>query len=217
LLDVDQPLVLPANQKVRFLVTANDVIHAWWVPAFAVKRDAMPGYVHEAWATINHPGVYRGQCAELCGMHHGYMPIVVNVLPRIEFDAWMKQKQDEQAKLKAAANMRLTKDELMDKGKKAYETTCAACHQANGVGMPAANIPALKGSKIAIGPLADHLHIVLHGKAGTAMQAFGAQLDDVTIAAIITYERNAWDNDKLDTKYPTVVQPADVIAARQDK
>lgn len=209
LLEVDQPLVLPVGAKVRFLVTAADVIHSWWVPAFAVKRDAIPGFVNEAWTRVEKPGIYRGQCTELCGKDHGFMPVVVEVKSRADYDAWLGERKAEAAALKELTSKQWTLDELVARGDKVYHTTCVACHQAEGQGLPPM-FPALKGSKIATGPIADHLNIVVHGKAGTAMAAFGKQLSEVDIAAVVTYERNAWGNNKGD-----MATPADVLALKQ--
>ncbi len=156
LLEVDQPLVLPVGAKVRFLVTAADVIHSWWVPAFAVKRDAIPGFVNEAWTRIEKPGIYRGQCAELCGKDHGFMPIVVEVKSKADYDTWLGERKAEAAKLKELTSKEWTLDELVARGDKVYHTTCVACHQAEGQGLPPM-FPALKGSTIATGPSEDHL------------------------------------------------------------
>lgn len=209
LLEVDQPLVLPVGAKVRFLVTAADVIHSWWVPAFAVKRDAIPGFVNEAWTRIDEPGLYRGQCTELCGKDHGFMPVVVEVKPRADYDAWLADRKAEAAKLEELTSRQWTLQELVERGDKVYHTACVACHQPQGQGLPPM-FPALKGSKIATGPKEAHLDIVFHGKPGTAMAAFGRQLSEVDIAAVVTYERNAWGNDKGD-----MVTPADVLALKQ--
>jgi cytochrome c oxidase subunit 2 len=208
LVEVDNPLVIPAGKKVRFVITANDVLHSWWVPAFGWKQDAIPGFINENWTKVDEPGIYRGQCAELCGRNHGFMPVVVEVKPEAEFNAWMEQQKLAMAEAASSSDRTFSKDELMDKGAQVYNAACAACHQANGQGLPPA-FPALIGSAIVKGPVADHLRIVVHGKAGTAMQAFGAQLNDADIAAVITYERNSWGNDTGD-----LVQPADVKAAR---
>ncbi len=209
LLNVDQDLVLPVNKRVRFLITSNDVIHSWWVPAFGVKKDAIPGYVNETWAEIQQPGVYRGQCAELCGKDHAFMPIVVHAVSDQEFKTWLAKKQTEAvaAAAEAASNKTWSKDELMARGDKIFHGTCAACHGANGQG--GGPFPALAGSKIATGPVAGHLDIVIHGKQGTAMAAFGTQFNDLELASVITYERNAFGNNTGD-----LVQPADVKAAR---
>ena len=209
LLEVDQPLVLPVGAKVRFLVTAADVIHSWWMPAFAVKRDAIPGFVNEAWTRVEKPGIYRGQCTELCGKDHGFMPIVVEVKSRPDFDAWLAERKAESLKLKELTSKEWTLQELVERGDKVYHTTCVACHQAEGQGLPPM-FPALKGSKIATGPIAEHLNIVVNGKPGTAMAAFGKQLSEVDIAAVVTYERNAWGNNKGD-----MVSPKDVLALKQ--
>jgi cytochrome c oxidase subunit 2 len=209
LLDVDNPVVLPVNKRIRILTTANDVIHAWWVPDLAVKRDAIPGYINESWTQIKEPGTYRGQCAELCGKDHGFMPIVVKAVPEEEYKQWVAAKQAEKASAEAAAGKTYGMDELMAHGEKVYNTACASCHMPTGDGIP--NVfPALKGSKIAAGPVADHLNIVVHGsKKNPAMAAYGPQMNDLDLAAVITYERNAWGNNTGD-----VVQPADVKAAR---
>lgn len=214
LLEVDRPLVIPTGKKVRFLMTSDDVIHSWWVPAFAVKKDANPGFINEAWTQVDQPGTYRGQCAELCGKDHGFMPIVVVAKTPEEFDSWIQAEGERLAKLKAAEqellSMQMTMSEAMTMGEKVYQGYCAACHQPTGTGLPGV-FPALKGSKMATDPgqKVDHLNIVLNGKAGTAMQAFGKQLSLQEIAAVITYERNAWDNNTGD-----LVQAADVQAAK---
>lgn len=211
LLEVDEPLVVPINTKVRFLITSADVIHAWWVPALAVKKDAMPGFVNESWTRIEEPGIYRGQCAELCGKDHGFMPIVVEAKTQADFDAWLADKAAQSAKLKELTSKEWTMEELLEHGEKAYQTTCVACHQITGEGLPPM-FPALKGSKIATGPVAGHLNIVVNGKPGTAMAAFGKQLSEVDIAAIITYERNAWGN-----KVGDMVTPKDVLTFKQSQ
>ncbi|MFJ4144868.1 cytochrome c oxidase subunit II [Pseudomonas sp. NPDC089734] len=209
LLEVDQPLVLPVGEKIRFLVTGADVIHSWWVPAFAVKRDAIPGFVHEAWTRIEKPGIYRGQCTELCGKDHGFMPIVVEAKSPADYATWLAGRKEESARLKALTSKDWTREELIAQGDKVYHTVCVACHQAEGQGMPPL-FPALKGSPVATGPIEGHLNIVFHGKPGTAMAAFGKQLSEVDIAAVVTYERNAWGNDKGD-----MVSPRDVLALKQ--
>lgn len=202
LLDVDEPLYLPVNKKVRFLVTGNDVIHSWWVPELAVKRDAIPGFVNEAQARPIKTGIYRGQCAELCGRDHGFMPIVVNVVSQDEYDAWLGKKKAEATELKALMAKEFTLAELVERGKGVYDRTCVACHGANGeggVGKPIAK------SAIATGDIKTHLGIVINGKAGTAMQAFGGQLNEVDLAAVVTYERNAFGNNMGDSAQPVDV------------
>jgi cytochrome c oxidase subunit 2 len=207
LLDVDKPIVIPVGKKVRFLATANDVIHSWWVPALGMKRDAIPGYINEFWARIEEPGVYRGQCAELCGKDHGFMPIVVKAVSDSEYQNWVKEQKLAMAEAAAGSDKTWTKDDLMKRGEQVYNASCAACHQPTGTGIPGV-FPGLVNSKITTGPAADHINIVVNGKAGTAMQAFGQQLNDADLAAVITYERNSWGNTA------SVVQPADVKAAR---
>ena len=202
LLEVDEPMVLPTNTKVRFLVTANDVIHSWWVPQLAVKRDAIPGFINEAWTRTSEPGVYRGQCAELCGKDHGFMPIVVNVVSKEDYTQWLGKKQTETAEIKQLMAQSFTLDELMERGKGVYDKSCLACHGANGeggVGLPIA------GSPVATGDLQQHLNVGVNGVPGTAMQAFGGQLNDVDMAAVVTYQRNAFGNNMGD-----LVQPIDV-------
>jgi cytochrome c oxidase subunit 2 len=208
--EVTEPLVIPVGKKVRLLMTAADVIHSWWVPALAVKRDAIPGFVNETWARVDKPGIYRGRCAELCGKDHAFMPIVVNAVPEAEFNAWLAKKQSETTAMRALTEKTFTQDELMAKGEAVYGRSCASCHGAAGEGI-AGVFPGLKGSKIALGPVADHLNIVVNGKSGTAMQAFGAQLSEVDLAAVITYERNAWGNKSEDN----IVQPVDVFKLKK--
>ena len=210
LLEVDRPLVIPTGQKVRFLITSDDVIHSWWVPEFAVKKDANPGFINEAWTRVNEPGIYRGQCAELCGKDHGFMPIVVIAKEPADFQVWVEEQEElarlakeEEQKLLA---MNMSYDELMAVGEKAYVTNCAACHQVNGEGIPGV-FPALKGSKIALEDMDAHIDVVVNGVPGTGMQAYGKQLGLKDLAAIITYERNAWGNDTGD-----VVQASQVYA-----
>ena len=204
LLNVDNPIVVPVNKKVRLLITANDVIHAWWVPALGVKRDAIPGFVNESWFKAEKEGVYRGQCAELCGKDHGFMPIVVKVVSEADYKSWVSSKKKELASASAGDTKTYTKDELLKRGKEVYDASCAACHGATGAGIPGV-FPAMAGSKIATGDKAAHIDIVVHGKSGTAMQAFGPQLSKADIAAVITYERNAFGNNTGD-----VIQPSEI-------
>ncbi|ROT94503.1 cytochrome c oxidase subunit II [Marinobacter sp. R17] len=211
LLQVDEPLVLPVGKKIRFLVTSNDVIHSWWVPALGVKKDAIPGYINETWAKIDEPGIYRGQCTELCGTNHGFMPIVVKAVPEDEYQGWVQDQVAQAEKLRELTSKDWTKDELIARGEEAYNTTCAACHQPDGSGAPP-TFPALKGSPVATGPMEKHLHTVVFGVQGTAMQAFGKQLSEVDLAAIITYERNAWGNNTGD-----MVTPKQVLDFKQSQ
>ncbi|KJG36700.1 cytochrome B559 subunit alpha [Photobacterium angustum] len=214
LLEVDYPLVLPVGKKVRFLITSQDVIHSWWVPAFAVKKDANPGFINEAWTQIDKPGIYRGQCAELCGKDHGFMPIVVIAKPQAEYDDWLQQTKITQRKAREEEqrllDMQMSLDELMALGEKTYTARCAMCHQENGEGIPGA-FPALAGEGVSIDPKSklEHISVVVHGKAGTAMQAFGPQLSLKELAAVITYERNAWGNNTGES-----VQAAEVQAIK---
>jgi cytochrome c oxidase subunit 2 len=207
LLEVDNHLVIPINKKVRFLFTAQDVIHSWWVPELAVKKDAIPGFINESWAKVETPGIYRGQCTELCGQGHGYMPIVVEAVSEEDYQAWLITQQ--QAQISANQVSELSFDELMTQGKTSYDKNCAACHQVSGLGIPPV-FPALKGSAIALGDIKGHVDIVINGKAGTSMAAFGEQLTPTEIAAIVTYERNAWDNNKGDS-----IQPAEIVSFKQ--
>jgi len=221
LLNVDKPLVVPIHKKIRFLVTSNDVIHSWWVPALGIKRDAIPGFIHESWARINKPGVYRGQCAELCGRGHAFMPIVVVAKTQKAYQQWLADHKQTEAEKRQKRKQQLAKEwtrkELVKRGKKVYSQNCAVCHQPDGKGQPPA-FPALKGSSVTIGSKDKHIDTVLNGVSGTAMQAFGPQLNDVEIAAVVTYERNAWGNDNQD-KYGKqaggVVQPKTVKQMRE--
>ncbi|WP_081467388.1 cytochrome c oxidase subunit II [Vibrio scophthalmi] len=210
LLEVDNPLVLPINRKIRFLMTSDDVIHSWWVPDFAVKKDTIPGFINEAWTRIDKPGVYRGQCAELCGRAHGFMPIVVHAMEEDDYDAWLADQKVQLALAKEQAAQALgsvlTLEALMLEGEQIYVERCAVCHQANGEGIPGA-FPAIKGSAVATGDLDAHISTIVNGVAGTAMQSFSNQLTEQEIAAVITYQRNGFENNTGD-----VVQAADINA-----
>jgi cytochrome c oxidase subunit 2 len=209
--EVDNDLVLPVGKKVRILLTANDVIHAWWVPQLGVKKDAIPGYINEMWTRIDEPGVYRGQCAELCGQGHGFMPIVVKAVTEQEFKIWASKAKSAQLAQAAASTKTYSKAELMAHGKKTFATVCGACHGANGVSAAPAVFPSMKGSKVANGPLSHHIDIVMNGKTGTAMQAFKNQMSDLDIAAVVTYERSAFGNNGGNGD---VVQPKQIKALR---
>jgi cytochrome c oxidase subunit 2 len=208
LLEVDNPIVVPINKKIRFLLTSNDVIHAWWVPELGVKQDAIPGFINDTWAEITVPGEYRGQCAELCGKDHGFMPIVIVAKTESEYATWVADQKAGALATAATAAHEWTKEDLMVKGQEVYDKFCTACHQQNGEGLPGV-FPAITGSSIATGPVAEHVNIVMNGKSSTAMQAFNDQLDDVSLAAVITYERNAFGNNTGD-----VVQPSEIKAER---
>ena len=226
LLEVDRPLVVPVGAKVRLLLTSNDVIHSWWVPALGGKKDAIPGFVNEFWFEADDPGIYRGQCAELCGRDHAYMPVVVRVVPEAEFSQWLAQNSagepaapqagaggnDEPVAPQAAesgAEAKWTLGQAMAEGESLYVSNCSACHQVNGRGLAAAGFPPLAGSPVATGPAPEHIRIAVHGRPGTAMTAFGPQLTDEQLAAIVTYQRNAWGNGTGD-----LIDPADVAAER---
>ncbi|WP_075186389.1 cytochrome c oxidase subunit II [Teredinibacter haidensis] len=209
LLDVDEPVIIPIKKKVRFLVTAADVIHSWWVPALAVKRDAIPGYVNESWTYVDEPGTYVGQCAELCGKDHGFMPIVVKAVPQAEYEAWAAKKREAALAIAEAAKQVMTFEQLYAQGEEVYNARCAACHQGNGQGIPG-SFPAIAGSAIATGDLGGHLDVVLNGVNGTAMQAFAEQLSPVEGAAVITFQRNAFGNNMGDS-----VQPIDIVNFKQ--
>ena len=178
------------------------------VPELAVKKDAIPGFVNDMWAQVESPGIYRGQCAELCGKDHGFMPITVIAKEQADYDAWVSEQQAAAKKAAEEANSVMDMDQLMARGKKVYDTNCAACHGATGAGVPGV-FPAMTGSPITTGPIEPHIDIIIHGKAGTAMQAFGSQLNDADIAAVVTYERNGLGNSVGD-----MAQPADIKVRR---
>ena len=207
LLEVDNPMVVPVGKKVKVLLTAADVIHSWWVPEIAVKRDAIPGFINEAWTRVLQEGVYRGQCTELCGAYHGFMPVVVHAVSRDEFDGWMAAKQGAAAADAALAAQELSFDELYARGEDVYNASCLACHGAKGEGGLG---NAIAGSAIATGGLDAHLNVIVNGVAGSAMQAFGAQLSEVDVAAVTTYQRNAFGNNTGD-----VVQASDVVSYKE--
>ncbi len=206
--EVDNELVVPVGKKIRFLHTAADVIHAWWVPDLALKKDAIPGFINENWTLINEPGVYRGKCAELCGRDHGFMPIVVRAVEQDEFDAWLAEQKGEGAELvvaesatgdeAVAAPVEQSMDELMARGSEVYAQQCVACHQAKGQGIPPV-FPAITGSPVATGPVETHIDTVLNGKPGTAMTGFKGRLSDADIAAVITFQRNGLGNSVGDS------------------
>jgi cytochrome c oxidase subunit 2 len=213
LLDVDQAMVVPTGKKVRVLITAGDVIHSWWVPAFGVKQDAIPGFVRDSWFKADTPGIYRGQCAELCGKEHGFMPIVVEVKTPEAYAEWLEVQKKKSAMSAEDPNKVWDLKDLVARGEKVYTANCVACHQANGKGVPPA-FPPLDGAKIVLGPVAAHLDVVLNGvvKNGqaTTMVPWKNTLSNADIAAVVTYERNAWGNHAGDA-----VQPSQVAAARK--
>ena len=207
--EVTEPLVIPTGKKVRFLITGNDVIHSWWVPDFGVKRDAVPGLFTAAWAKTDQPGTYVGECTELCGIGHAFMPVVVEVKEEADYNEWLAGKKAEAAEYASTIGKEWTFDELMVRGEEVYERSCAACHQSDGNGIPGV-FPALKDSPIALGAKEGHIAVLIDGVAGTSMQSFADQLSDVDIAAVVHYERNAWGNDVGD-----VTQPIDVLNYKQ--
>lgn len=217
LLDVDNPVVLPVGKKVRVLLTSTDVIHTWWVPQFGVKRDAIPGFLRETWLKVDQPGTYRGQCAELCGKGHGFMPVVVEAVPEADYLAWVEKRKTLAQAAADAGDRTWSKDELMAQGKAVYEKICATCHQPDGRGLPGA-FPAIAGSRVVNTPLFgaegrplkdSHVDRVMNGKPGTAMQSFKTTLNDVDIASVITFQRNSFGNQMGD-----MVQPAQIKALR---
>jgi len=213
LIEVDNPVVVPTGKKVRIITTANDVIHAWWVPALGIKQDAIPGFVRDTWFTADNPGTYRGQCAELCGKDHGFMPIVVEAVAPEKYAAWVAEQKKTMVARVEDPGKAWTLDELKARGEKVYAQHCVACHQPTGMGLPG-TFPALSGSKVVTGSKEGQINTVLNGvvKDGkpTAMVAFGKQLSDTELAAVITYTRNSWAKKSGD-----VVTPADVKAERK--
>ena len=223
--DVDHPMVVPVGAKVRLLITSADVIHSWWVPDIGGKKDAIPGFVNEMWFQAEEPGIYRGQCAELCGRDHAFMPVVVEVLTTDAYAAWVTDNRVDQDVVEVvvveeavavalieedavAVAVEWSMETAMSSGESLYGIHCVACHQANGQGLPPA-FPSLVGGAIVTGDVSEHIATVVSGRPGTAMVAFGAQLSNEEIAAIITYERNAWGTESGD-----LVAPADIAAAR---
>lgn len=208
--EVDNPLVVPVNRKIRIITTAADVVHSWYVPAFGVKQDAIPGFTRDTWFKADRVGTFRGFCTELCGKEHAFMPVVVEVLSDADYATWVDNQKKKMAAAADDPNKTYTMAELQARGLAVYTQNCAVCHQASGKGGGA--FPALDGDSVVKGPVADHIDVVLHGKqeAGKpAMPNWDKSLNDVEIAAVITYERNAWDNHTGE-----VVQPKQVAAAR---
>ena len=208
LLEVDNPIVVPTNKKIRFLITSDDVIHSWWVPALGWKQDAIPGFINTGWTEIAEPGTYRGKCAELCGKDHGFMPVVLIAKNEADYEVWVAEQKAAQVAEAESADKTWELADLMAKGEQVYNTSCGNCHMANGQGLPGV-FPAIAGSAVATGDVSKHIDVVIKGVGGTAMQAFGEQLSDVDLAAVVTYERNAFGNDTGDA-----VQPSTIKAAR---
>lgn len=207
LLEVDNPIVLPINKKIRFLFHSDDVIHAWWVPEFAVKQDVIPGFINDSWAIIEEPGTYRGQCAELCGKDHGFMPIVVEAVTQNEYEQWLAGKKAEAAAVAAQASQEWSMQDLLAQGETVYKANCAVCHGATGAGIPGA-FPAMTNSPIATGDAAEHMNVVMNGRSGTAMAAYKTQLNDIDLAAVITFERNSLGNSVGDMVQPSAIKNA---------
>ena len=209
LLEVDNEVVVPVGKKVRIIATAADVIHAWWIPALGAKQDAIPGFLRDIWFRAEQTGTFRGQCTELCGKEHGFMPIVVRVVSSDEYSKWVGEKKKALAAAADDPNKQWDVKELIARGEKVYAGICVACHQASGQGSPALKAPALAGNKFVVGAEQGPIDTVLNGRPNTAMQAFKQQLSDTEIAAVITYARNTWGNKASD------VQPAEVKARRK--
>jgi cytochrome c oxidase subunit 2 len=222
LLEVDNELVVPVGKKVRIITTAADVVHSWWIPAFGAKQDAMPGFLRDMWFRAEQTGTFRGQCVELCGKEHAFMPIVVRVVSDADYSKWVGERKPAarapapEAKQVAAAKPAAKDDakprpvaELVSSGEKIYASTCVACHQAKGEGLAALKAPALAGNKVVTGGEAPVIDTVLNGRPGTAMAPFKDQLGDAEIAAVVTYVRNSWGNKASD------VQPAEVKGRRK--
>ena len=211
--EVDEMVVIPTGKKVRFLITANDVIHSWWLPAFAIKQDAIPGFVNTAWTKVDVPGIYRGKCTELCGKNHGFMPIVVKVVEQDEYEEWVGIKKEEAQKLAELTTKEWTTEELVSRGQGVYEVNCVACHQTNGQGI-AGIFPALVGSDIVLNNKERNIEILMEGVQGAAMNSF-SYLSEVEIASVITYTRQSWGNDEKGDG--EVVVPKDIVDYKEPK
>ena len=214
LLEVDEPLIIPVDTRVRFLITANDVIHSWWVPDFAIKQDAIPGFINTAWTRAEETGIYRGNCTELCGKNHGFMPVVVKVVEKNEYNDWVLAKKEEAIKLAELTEKEWSLAELTERGEGVYQKNCVACHQMNGEGLPPI-FPALAGSDIVMFDKNRNVEILMEGVQGAAMQSFANQLSEVDMAAVITYTRQAWGNaENGDGEY---VVPSDIVEYKKPK
>ena len=214
LLEVDEPLIIPVDTRVRFLITANDVIHSWWVPDFAIKQDAIPGFINTAWTRAEETGIYRGNCTELCGKNHGFMPVVVKVVEKDEYNEWVLAKKEEAIKLAELTEKEWSLAELSERGEGVYQKNCVACHQMNGEGLPPI-FPALAGSDIVMFNKDRNVEILMEGVQGAAMQSFANQLSEVDMAAVITYTRQAWGNaENGDGVY---VVPSDIVEYKKPK
>ena len=225
LLEVDNTMVVPVDKRVRLLVTSNDVIHGWYMPQLGVNQYGIPGFIKDVWFKAEKVGVYKGQCSQICGKLHGYMPITVEVKSEADYALWVKSGQTKWGKgaaltasidnpapksavLTEESAKNFTMVEAKAHGEKVYATNCIACHQLTGKGQPPV-FPALSGSKVVQGPMDQQIGVILNGRPGTAMQSF-ARLSDTDLAAVITYTKNSWDNNT-----GKVVQPSDVKEARK--
>ena len=211
--EVDEMVVIPAGKKVRFLITANDVIHSWWMPAFAIKQDAIPGFVNTAWTKVDKPGVYRGKCTELCGKNHGFMPIVVKVVEQEEYNQWVDEKKQAAIKMAELTTKDWTAQELVERGESVYAVNCVACHQTNGQGIPGI-FPALAGSDIVMKNKDKNIEILMEGVQGAAMNSF-SYLSEVELAAVITYTRQSWGN--AENGDGEIVVPKDIVDYKKPK
>jgi cytochrome c oxidase subunit 2 len=206
LMKVDNPLVVPVGKKVRIILTANDVIHAWMVPAFAVKQDAIPGFVRDNWFKAEQTGDFYGQCAELCGKEHAYMPIHVKVLSAADYAAWVDGKKKEMAAKADDPTKVWTQSDLVARGEKVYAANCAVCHKPDGKG--AGPIKALDGSAVVLdADKTKQLTVLLKGQNNGAMPAW-KHLSPTELAAVVTYTKNSWGN-----KTGQIMQPAEVVEA----
>jgi len=211
--EVDEMVLIPAGKKVRFLITANDVIHSWWMPAFAIKQDAIPGFVNTAWTKVDKPGIYRGKCTELCGKNHGFMPVVVKVVEQDEYDQWVSEKKDMAMKMAELTTKDWTTEELVSRGEDIYALNCVACHQVNGEGIQGI-FPALAGSDISLNNKERHIEILMEGVQGAAMNSF-SYLSEVELASVITYTRQAWGN--AENGDGEIVIPKDIVEYKKPK
>ena len=212
--EVDEPVLIPVGKKIRFLITANDVIHSWWMPDFAIKQDAIPGFINTAWTIVDKPGTYRGKCTELCGKNHGFMPVVVKVVPQEEYDLWVAGKKEAALKMAELTEKTWSAEELVKRGEGIYQKNCVACHQSNGAGI-AGIFPALAGSDIVLNNKARHLEILMEGVQGAAMASYANQLSEVDMAAVITYTRRSWGNaEKGDGE---IIVPTDIVEYSKPK
>jgi cytochrome c oxidase subunit 2 len=211
--EVDEMVVIPVGKKVRFLITANDVIHSWWMPAFAIKQDAIPGFVNTAWTKVDKPGIYRGKCTELCGKNHGFMPIVVKVVEQNEYDEWVSGKKEAAMKMAELTTKDWTAEELVARGESVYAVNCVACHQTNGQGIPGI-FPALAGSDVVLNNKERNIEILMEGVQGAAMNSF-SYLSEVELAAVITYTRQSWSNKENGDG--EIVVPKDIVDYKKPK